>query len=64
MTSLLDSIQALLLILGQISLDLADMLEANLTALINGLIDWIAILAGVIYDAEALLEKGITLIIS
>ena len=64
MTSLLESIQALLLILGQMSLDLIGMLEGNLTALLNALIAWIAILAGLIYDAEALLEKGITLIIS
>ena len=53
-----------LFILGQMSLDLIGMLEGNLTALINELIAWIVILAGVLYDAEALLEKGITLIIS
>ena len=64
MQSLIDSIQALLLILGQVSLDVASMLEGNLTALINSLIGWIYILAGMIYDVEALLEKGITLIIS
>ncbi|HUU63194.1 MAG TPA: hypothetical protein VMX96_04655 [Dehalococcoidia bacterium] len=64
MTSFIQAIVDTLLILGQISLDLIGMLEGNLTALINGLIAWIWILAGMIYDAEALLEKGITLIIS
>ena len=64
MTSFIEAIVDTLFILGQMSLDLIGMLEGNLTALINSLIAWIVILAGVLYDAEALLEKGITLIIS
>ena len=64
MTSFIEAIVDTLFILGQMSLDLIGMLEGNLTVLINELIAWIVILAGVLYDAEALLEKGITLIIS
>ena len=64
MTSFIEAVVDTLFILGQMSLDLIGMLEGNLTALIDSLIVWIAILAGLLYDAEALLEKGITLIIS
>ena len=55
MTSFIQAVVDTLFILGQMSLDLIGMLEGNLTALINALISWIAILAGMIYDAEALL---------
>ena len=48
----------------QMLLDLISLLEGNLTALLTGTIDWIAILAGVLYDVEALLEKVITMLIS
>jgi len=52
------------LIVKQLFLDIAGMLEGNLTALLNATIDYIAFEAGVIYDGEALLEKLITLLIS
>jgi len=48
----------------QMLLDLISLLEGNLTALLNETIDWVSILAGVLYDVEALLEKVITMLIS
>ena len=52
------------LICKQLFLDIAGMLQGNLTALLNATIDYVALEAGVIYDGEALLEKLITLLIS
>ncbi|HUU63196.1 MAG TPA: hypothetical protein VMX96_04665 [Dehalococcoidia bacterium] len=45
-------------------MDIAGMLQGNLTALLYATIDYVALEAGVIYDGEALLEKLITLLIS
>ncbi len=59
-----DEIVAVLLIVKQILLDLIGLLQGNLTALLNETTGLIAILAGVLYDVEALLEKVITLLIS
>ncbi len=59
-----DEIVAVLLIVKQMLLDTLDLLQGNLTVLFNTMIDWLAILAGVLYDVEALLEKVITLLIS
>ena len=59
-----DEIVAVLLIVKQMLLDTLDLLQGNLTVLFNTMIDWLAILAGVLYDVEALLEKVITMLIS
>ena len=59
-----DEIVAVLLIVKQMLLDVIGLLQGNLTALLNETIDWVSILAGGLYDVEALLEKLITLLIS
>ena len=64
MTSYFEETAALYLIVKQLFLDLAGMLEGNLTALLNATIDYVSFEAGLIYDGEALLEKLITLLIS
>ena len=48
----------------QMLLDLIGMLQGNVADLLNATIDWVSVLAGVLYDVEALLEKVITMLIS
>jgi hypothetical protein len=62
--SYFEATAAIYFIAKQFFLDLAGMLEGNLTALLNATIDYVAFEAGLIYDGEALLEKLITLLIS
>ncbi|HUU63197.1 MAG TPA: hypothetical protein VMX96_04670 [Dehalococcoidia bacterium] len=57
-------IVGVLYIVKQILLDLAGLLEGNVTAVLNTTIDWVSALADVLYDVEALLEKVITMLIS
>lgn len=62
MISFIEAVIHLFHTTNQILLDIAVMLLGNVTLTINSTIAWIFILAGVLYDAEALLEKGITLL--
>jgi hypothetical protein len=48
----------------QMLLDLINMLLGSMTDLLTETINWVSILAGVLYDVEALLEKVITMLIS
>ena len=64
MNSYFEATAAIYFIAKQLFLDLAGMLEGNLTALLKATIEYVALEAGVIYDGEALLEKLITLLIS
>ncbi|HUU63195.1 MAG TPA: hypothetical protein VMX96_04660 [Dehalococcoidia bacterium] len=64
MNSLFNETVASYYLRKQMLLDLISLLEGNLTALLNETIDWVSILAGVLYDVEALLEKVITMLIS
>jgi hypothetical protein len=48
----------------QMLLDVIALLYGNMTDLLNQTINWVSILAGVLYDVEALLEKVITMLIS
>ena len=52
------------LICKQLFLDIAGMLEGNLTALVYASIELVSAQAGVFYDVEALLEKVITMLTS
>ena len=57
-----DAAVGVLFTVKQILLDLSGLLQGNLTYLLSETIDLLAILAGVLYDGEALLEKVITLL--
>jgi hypothetical protein len=64
MISYFEATAAVYYISKQIFLDLAGLLEGNLTALLNSTIEYVAWEAGVIYDGEAILEKVIVLLTS
>jgi hypothetical protein len=64
MISYFEATVEIYLLSKQLFLDLAILLEGNLTALLNATIEYVALEAGMIYDGEALLEKLITLLIS
>ena len=64
MATMFAAIVDLLLVVKQMLLDLVGMLLGNVTSLLTATVDLLAILAGVLYDVEALLEKVITMLIS
>ncbi len=64
MATMFAAIVDLLFVVKQMLLDIVGMLVGNVTDLLNATVDLLAILAGVLYDVEALLEKVITLLIS
>ena len=62
MNSFFDEVVANYYLRKQMLLDVIALLEGNVTDLLKETINWVAILAGVLYDIEALLEKVITLL--
>jgi hypothetical protein len=60
--SFFDEVVANYYLRKQMLLDLIALLEGNVTDLLEETINWVAILAGVLYDIEAMLEKVITLL--
>ena len=64
MNSLFASLTSMLYIVKQMLLDVAGLLTGNVTDLLNASIGLIGILANVIYEVEALLEKVITLLMA
>ena len=62
MNSFFDEVVANYYLRKQMLLDLIALLEGNVTDLLEETINWVAILAGVLYDIEAMLEKVITLL--
>ena len=64
MASMFAALVELILICKQMALDTIGMLLGNVTDLLNATVGLLAILAGVLYDVEALMEKVITMLIS
>lgn len=64
MATMFASLVSLIYICKQMALDTAAMLVGNVTDLLNATVGLLAILAGVLYDVEALMEKVITMLIS
>ncbi len=64
MNGMFDDSVANIYLHKQLLLDLAAMLQGNVTAVLNATIDLVSALAGVLYDIEGILEKVIVMLAS
>jgi len=64
MNGMLNGTVATYFLYKQMLVDLAGMLEGNVTSVLRATIDLVSAQAGVLYDIERILEKVIDLLIS